>query len=68
MIGLSCRQRDETLAALVDRAIDLTPFAWRFRYPGSIDVPPPDEARDARALAGAVYEAVAGRLPPEARP
>jgi hypothetical protein len=59
---------DATLAATVDRAKDLTPYAWRFRYPGTPLVPSEEDTQEALALAREVYDAVAVRLPPEVRP
>ena len=50
---------------VVDRAVPLTEYAWRFRYPGEDDAPTDDEAEDALATARAVLEAITTRLPPD---
>ena len=47
---------------------DLTPYAWRFRYPGTPLAPTEDETYQALTLARAVYEAVIARLPEEVWP
>jgi HEPN domain-containing protein len=59
---------DSTLATVVDRAKDLTPYAWRFRYPGAPLAPTEDETREALALAREVYSAILARLPEEVWP
>ena len=67
-IGEQCLAIDATLRALVDRAVPLTEYAWKFRYPGDADAPPADEAEDALHIASDVHEAVLARLPPDVRP
>ena len=59
---------DSTLKAVVERAKDLTPYAWRFRYPGAPLAPTEDEARAALTPAREVYEVILARLPAEVRP
>jgi len=48
--------------------VDLTPFAWRFRYPGEPIEPETAEVADAVARARSLHEAVLERLPAEVRP
>ena len=67
-IGELCVAIDATLEALLRRAAVLTEYAWRFRYPGELRPPPPEESREALALAHEVYDAITGRLPGEVRP
>ncbi len=67
-IGMAVVVLDATLEPTVDHAKDLTPYAWRFRYPGAPYAPDDEQAREALGLAQAVYGAVLQRLPPEARP
>jgi len=54
---------DPSLRELVDRAVPLTEYAWKFRYPGEADEPTRQEAQDALAIARDVYEAILARLP-----
>jgi HEPN domain-containing protein len=65
-IGEQCIAIDASLKNLIDRAAPLTEYAWRFRYPGDCDAPPPDEARAALELAREVFTAVLSRLPADA--
>ncbi len=67
-LGITVVVLDSTLAEVVDGVKDLTPYAWRFRYPGAPLAPVEDETREAIALARAVYEAILVRLPEEVRP
>lgn len=70
-IGEQCLEIDATLKAIVDRAVPLTEYAWKFRYPGVPDEPEEpsmSEAQDALACARTVYEALLSRLPAEVRP
>ena len=59
---------DAAFAALLDHAEDLSPFAWRFRYPGELLIPDEDEARAAIEQAREVLEFVLDRVPEDARP
>jgi HEPN domain-containing protein len=68
VLGEAVVMLDPTLAAIVDRAKDLTPYAWRFRYPGTPLSPSEEETREAVTLAGDVYTAIVERLPEEVQP
>lgn len=57
-----------SLQSLVDRAVPLTEYAWRFRYPGEPVEPSREEAQEALLLAREVFDAIIGRLPTEVRP
>jgi hypothetical protein len=61
-LGEQCLGVDPTLRHIVDQAVPLTEYAWRFRYPGEPESPTDEEARDALAVARAVSEAIATRL------
>ncbi len=61
-LGEQCLGVDPTLRQIVDRAVPLTEYAWRFRYPGEPESPTDEEARDALAVARAVSEAITARL------
>ena len=67
-IGEQCLAFDQTLKPLVDRAVPLTDYAWKFRYPGEPEEPPVAEAQEALTLAREVYAAILSRLPAEVRP
>ena len=67
-LGTAVQAIDASLASALDRARDLTPFAWRFRYPGTPSVPAREEAEEALAVAREVYQAILDRLPEEVRP
>lgn len=62
-----CSRIDPSLRELAERAENLTPYAWRFRYPGERDEPTGEEAEEALALAREVYNAILTRLPEEVR-
>jgi len=59
---------DASLSSVVDRAVPLTEFEWKFRYPGESDEPAREEAEQALAAARSVYEAILARMPLEADP
>jgi len=67
-ISEQCLELDTSLKAIVDRAVPLTEYAWRFRYPDDLETPSPEETKEAFAIARDAYEAVLPRLPREARP
>ena len=67
-LGLACAALDATLSTIVDRAVPLTEYAWKFRYPGEPDEPTRNEAEEALATARGVFDAVLSRLPEEVRP
>ena len=62
-IGKQCVALDGSLLLLVERAVPLTPYAWRGRYPGDRVKPTLDEAMRALAIAKEVVDAVAARIP-----
>jgi hypothetical protein len=47
----------------VDRAVILTPYAWRFRYPGEVEEPNRGEAAEALQLAKDLRNAVVAVIP-----
>ena len=59
---------DSTLRSLIDRAVPLTEYAWKFRYPGEPEEPSREEADEALAIAREIYAAVVSRLPSETHP
>ena len=67
-LGEQCLAIDPTLREIVDRAVPLTEYAWRFRYPGEPDAPTDEEVREALAAARAVRGAITARLPSATEP
>lgn len=67
-LGEQCLEMDPALRALIDRAVPLTEYAWKFRYPGEPEEPSRQEAEEALAIARELYLAVVSRLPREVRP
>lgn len=67
-LGEQCLKIDSTLKAVVDAAVPLTEYAWRFRYPGEPREPSAQEAEGALATARQVYEAAVSRVPKNAAP
>ncbi|MFQ5891073.1 MAG: HEPN domain-containing protein [Gemmatimonadota bacterium] len=66
-LGEQCLEMDPTLRALIDRAVPLTEYAWKFRYPGEPEEPSRQEAEEALAIARDLDQAVVSRLPREVR-
>ncbi len=67
-VGELCATIDGTLEPLLKNAAGLTEYAWKYRYPGEMEVPPVSEADEAIHIADNVYKAVLGRLPKETHP
>ncbi|HZU06531.1 MAG TPA: HEPN domain-containing protein [Chloroflexota bacterium] len=67
-LGEQCLQFEPALKPVIDRAVPLTKYAWKYRYPGEPEEPSQQEAEAALALAREVYDAVLARLPEEVRP
>jgi HEPN domain-containing protein len=67
-LGESCLTLDSTLRPFVDKAVPLTQYAWKFRYPGEPEEPSTEEAQAALEIARETYEAILERLPQEVRP
>jgi len=67
-LGRECARLDATLGVVVDRAVPLTEYAWKFRYPGESDEPEREEAEQALAGARELYDAILARIPPMAQP
>ena len=67
-IGETCLAIDRSLKRLVDSAVPLTEYAWKFRYPGEPEELNRQEVDEALATAREVFEALLNRLPREVRP
>jgi HEPN domain-containing protein len=67
-LGYACARIDRSLEESLRRAGPLTEYAWKFRYPGDPEELSPEEAANALATAGDLYDALLDRLPAEVRP
>ena len=67
-VGEQCLTIDPSLRPFVDRAVPLTEYAWKFRYPGEPEEPTHQEAEEALAIAREVFDVILARLPNEVRP
>ena len=67
-LGEQCLEIDSSLRPLVDRSVQLTDYAWKFRYPGDPPAPSTVEALGALELSREIFDAALTRLPPEAGP
>ena len=68
LLGSLARPLAPGLEAALDRAVELTPYAWLYRYPADSPAPLEDEAREAIEVARELLEAVIGALPNGLRP
>ena len=55
----ACLAHDPSLEDLLRRSVPLSEYAWRFRYPGEVFEPEPDEVRGAVDLSTRVVETIA---------
>jgi HEPN domain-containing protein len=67
-IGQQVADLNPELGPLLQRAAPLTEYAWKFRYPGELEEPTPEEAEEALTIARKVFDAILARLPNEVRP
>jgi HEPN domain-containing protein len=67
-IGQQCIDLDPTIKDLIDQAVPLTEYAWKFRYPAEIEEPTLEEADSALAISQKVYSEVLAKIPFLARP
>jgi HEPN domain-containing protein len=51
------------LTRVIDAAVPLTEYAWKFRYPGDVAEPTREEAERALALARSLVEEIRGHVP-----
>ncbi|HET7215098.1 MAG TPA: HEPN domain-containing protein [Terriglobia bacterium] len=62
-LGHACLEIDPSLASVVDRAVPLTEYAWKFRYPGEPEMLSHEEADHAFQSACELRKAVTERIP-----
>jgi HEPN domain-containing protein len=67
-LGSACVEIDDSLGDTAETAAVLTPFAWRFRYPGESFEPSMEDAHGALTEARSVYDAIVARLPADIQP
>jgi HEPN domain-containing protein len=67
-IGRQCLGIDPSLRTVIDQAVPLSEYAWKFRYPGGPPQLGQDELAEALENARRVFEAAISRLPFDARP
>lgn len=67
-LGQAVVELAPALEPLLRRSVTLTDYAWKFRYPGDVEEPAPEEVAAALGLAREVHEAMLSALPPDVRP
>jgi len=67
-IGEQSLTVDPSLREVVDRAVPLSDYAWKFRYPGAPADPEEAEFAEALAPAQGVFDAVLSRVPSDVHP
>jgi len=68
VLGSLARPLAPVLEPALDRAVELTPYAWLYRYPPDSPAPLEDEAREAIEVARELLDAILETLPCELRP
>jgi len=58
-LALACLEHEPSLEALLRESTPLTEYAWRFRYPGDVFEPEPEEVQMALNIALRVVETIA---------
>jgi HEPN domain-containing protein len=59
----SASESDPSFRILLDHAEELSPMAWRYRYPGDVLDPDEEECREALRMSREVRDFVRARLP-----
>lgn len=67
-LGLAVVELAPTLEPLLRRAVTLTDYAWKFRYPGDVEEPSTEEMTLALALAREVHDIIVAALPVDVHP
>lgn len=67
-LSRKCLDIDPALMPILEPAIPLTRYAWKFRYPGAPDEPTAEEADEAWMIARGLVQAILDRMPEEAQP
>ena len=61
-LGTTAVQFDETLVSAIERVVDLSKYAWLFRYPGEPNEPTTDEAQGILHRARSFVEELGSRI------
>jgi HEPN domain-containing protein len=61
-LGALAVQFDATVEALIDRVVDLSKYAWMFRYPGDPVEPTVEEAQEILGRAKSVVDEIRTRI------
>ena len=67
MLGALARPLANALEPVLDSAVELTPYAWLYRYPPDSPAPLEGEADEAIQVARELLDAIVGTLPAELR-
>ena len=67
-IAEQCLAIDSSWREEIDRAVPLSEYAWKFRYPGEPYTLPADEVAEAIAICHRIVDAALSRLPLDVRP
>lgn len=67
VLGKGCVEVDPSLRPIVERAMPLTAYAWKFRYPGSVEEPQAEEVDIALKAARELVSMLLCRLPADIR-
>ena len=67
-LGGMVLQKEPSLDAVIDAAVELNPYAVTIRYPGCFTDLTSDEASNALAIAESLYRAVLSKLPKNIHP
>jgi len=68
VLGSLARPLAPALESALDRAVELTPYAWLYRYPPDSPAPLEAEAQEAIEVARELLDAITGTLPNGLRP
>ena len=68
ILGSLARPLAPVMEPALDRAIELTPYAWLYRYPPDSPAPLETEAKEAIEVARELLDVISGTLPNGLRP
>ena len=62
-IGQQCIKIDSSLSGVISKAVPLTEYVSKYRYPGEIEEPELQEAQDAIQITKEVYNVIFSKIP-----